>query len=262
YKRVVQGFAPQPVTIRTIDVGGDKIFATSEAYKERNPFLGCRAIRFSLAHEPIFRTQLRAIVRASAFGKLKLMFPMISTAEEVIKAKEILESVKEELRSRHISFDENMAVGIMIEVPSAALNADILAKHADFFSVGTNDLIQYTLAVDRIGERVAYLYNPVDLAVLRMLRHIGEVGNSRNIPMSVCGEIAGEPKYIMMLMGLGFRAFSMSAAYMFQVKRIIRSVTIDECRALAEKLLSFEITSEADHYLTEFNREKFPFLAV
>lgn len=262
YKRVVEAFKPNPVTIRTIDVGGDKIYALSDQYKERNPFLGCRAIRFSLAHRPMFKTQLRAILRASAFGNVKLMFPMISTAEEILIAKEILEDARSSLRAEGKEFDENMPVGIMIEVPSAAFNADVLSKHADFFSVGTNDLIQYMLAVDRIGEKVAYLYNPADLAVIRILKYISDLGTQKNIPLSICGEIAGEPRYTMMLLGLGFRSFSMSGAYMNQVKQVIRSVSIDECIDFAEKLVTFERTSEADRFLIEENKKRFPFMAL
>jgi phosphotransferase system enzyme I (PtsI) len=262
YKAVIDNFSPLPVTIRTIDVGGDKVYALSDQYKERNPFLGCRAIRFSFANIPLFKTQLRAILRASAFGKVKLMFPMISTSDEICRAKEILDEVKETLRKDGIAFDEKIPVGIMIEVPSAALNADILAHHVDFFSIGTNDLIQYMLAVDRIGEKVAYLYNPVDLSVLRILKHVSEAAKEHNIPFSICGEIAGEPRYTMMLLGLGFRTLSMSSAYMFQVKQIVRLVTIAECEELARKLLSFERTSEADIYLQSMIKEKFPFLSL
>lgn len=262
YKEVIGNFSPLPVTIRTIDVGGDKVYALSDQYKERNPFLGCRAIRFSFANIPLFKTQLRAILRASAFGKVKLMFPMISTADEILRAKEILEEVKETLRKDGIAFDEKIPVGIMIEVPSAALNADILAHHVDFFSIGTNDLIQYMLAVDRIGEKVAYLYNPVDLAVLRILKHISEAAKEHDIPFSICGEIAGEPKYTMMLLGLGFRALSMSSAYMFQVKQIVRLVSIKECEEFVTKLLEYEKTSEADAFLQATIREKFPFLSL
>jgi phosphotransferase system enzyme I (PtsI) len=262
YKKVVENFAPLPVTIRTIDVGGDKVYALSDGYKERNPFLGCRAIRFSLANVPMFKTQLRAILRASSYGNVKLMFPMISTAEEIVLARNILEEVKSDLRSKNIPFAENMPVGIMIEVPSAALNADILAKYADFFSVGTNDLIQYMLAVDRIGEKVAYLYNPVDLSVLRILKHIANAGKKHKKPFSICGEIAGEPIYTMMLLGLGFRSFSMSTAYMFQIKKVIRSVSIKECESFVEKLLAFDRTHEAEDYLMKITREKFPFLAM
>ncbi|HNX60099.1 MAG TPA: aldolase/citrate lyase family protein, partial [Spirochaetota bacterium] len=240
----------------------DKVYALSDQYKERNPFLGCRAIRFSFANIPLFKTQLRAILRASAFGKVKLMFPMISTADEILRAKEILEEVKETLRKDGIAFDEKIPVGIMIEVPSAALNADILAHHVDFFSIGTNDLIQYMLAVDRIGEKVAYLYNPVDLAVLRILKHISEAAKEHNIPFSICGEIAGEPKYTMMLIGLGFRALSMSSAYMFQVKQIVRLVSVKECEEFVTRLLEYEKTSEADAFLQATIREKFPFLSL
>jgi phosphoenolpyruvate-protein phosphotransferase (PTS system enzyme I) len=262
YKKVIEDFAPLPVTIRTIDVGGDKVYALSDSYKERNPFLGCRAIRFSLANIPMFKTQIRAILRASSYGNVKLMFPMISTAEEIIRAREILEEVKIKLRAEGVPFSENIPVGIMIEVPSAAINADILAKYSDFFSIGTNDLIQYMLAVDRIGEKVAYLYNPVDLSILRILKHIATVGKKYKKPFSICGEIAGEPMYTMMLLGLGFRSFSMSTAYMFQIKKVIRSVSIRECELFVEKLLTFEKTHEAEDYLNKITRDKFPFLAI
>jgi phosphoenolpyruvate-protein phosphotransferase (PTS system enzyme I) len=187
---------------------------------------------------------------------------MISTAEEILRAREMLEDAKNSLRADGIAFDDKMPVGIMIEVPSAAINADILAQYADFFSVGTNDLIQYMLAVDRIGEKVAYLYNPVDLAILRILKHISSVGLKNKTPFSICGEIAGEPLYTMMLLGLGFRSFSMSGAYMFQVKKVIRSVSIDECEKFVEKLLTFHCTSEAEKYLLQVSSEKFPTLAV
>jgi phosphotransferase system enzyme I (PtsI) len=190
------------------------------------------------------------------------MFPMISTSDEICRAKEILDEVKATLRKDGIAFDEKIPVGIMIEVPSAAINADILAHHVDFFSIGTNDLIQYMLAVDRIGEKVAYLYNPVDLSILRILKHISDAAKEHNIPFSICGEIAGEPRYTMMLLGLGFRTLSMSSAYMFQVKQIVRLVTISECEELANKLLSFERTSEADIYLQSMIKGKFPFLSL
>jgi len=260
YRRVVEFFAPLPVTIRTIDVGGDKVYGFTEKSKERNPFLGCRAIRFSLNNEPIFRTQLRAILRSSVYGNVKLMFPMISTLEELLIAKRILAEEKERLRTRKAEFNENIPTGIMIEVPSAAVNADILAAHADFYSVGTNDLVQYMLAVDRIGEQVAYLYNPVDLSVLRVLQKLNKVSNEHKVPISICGEIAGEPLYTMLLLGLGYRAFSMTSTYMYPVKRVIRSVTIAECEALVDKVMSFQTTTEADTYLHNYVQEKFPAL--
>lgn len=260
YKNVAEYFNPLPVTIRTIDVGGDKVYAFTKDYKERNPFLGCRAIRFSLSNINLFKTQLRAILRASHYGTVRLMFPMISIVEEIITAREIVEEVKNELRNEKIPFDEDIEIGIMIEVPSAIINSDLLAEYSDFFSVGTNDLIQYTLAVDRIGENVAYLYNPIDLAVLRLLKNINIVGINQKVPLSICGEMAGEPQYTMILLGLGFRSLSMSATYMYQVKRIIRSVTIEECEELVSNILKFEKVSEANEFLKEYNEKRFPFL--
>lgn len=258
YMRVVDHFHPHPVTIRTIDVGGDKIYGFTEQYKERNPFLGCRAIRFSLANEDMFRIQLRAILRASYKGNLKIMFPMISTVEEILWARKIIDEIKEDLKSKNVPFNENVEVGIMIEVPSAALNADKLSEYCDFFSVGTNDLVQYMLAVDRIGEQVAYLYNPVDLSVLRILKNINNAARAHNTPVSICGEMAGEPLYTMLLLGLGYRALSMAWTYMYPVKRVIRSVTIKECEELVETMMDLATTSEADKYLHQFVRERFP----
>lgn len=260
YRKVIEFFNPSPVTIRTLDVGGDKIYAFNKDYTERNPFLGCRAIRFSLANEELFHTQLRAILRASAYGRVKIMFPMITTLEEIFWALDLLEKVKKELRNENTSFDENIPIGIMIEVPSAAINMDIFAKYVDFFSIGTNDLIQYTLAVDRIGETVAYLYNPLDLAILRLLKNINMKSSKSQTEISVCGEMAGEPKYTMILLGLGFRNFSMAPTYMYQIKRVIRSVSIQECEELVDKLLKFEKTSEINEYVENFMKDRFSFL--
>jgi phosphotransferase system enzyme I (PtsI) len=258
YRKVLEFFKPLPVTIRTLDVGGDKIYAYNKKNVERNPFLGCRAIRFSLENEPLFRTQLRAILRASTYGNAKLMFPMISTVEEIIKARAILKETMDELRTEGIPFDQNISIGIMIEVPSAAINTDVLAGYADFFSVGTNDLVQYTIAVDRISEKIAYLYNPLNLAVLRLLKHIVDVSRHHEVPLSICGEMAGEPKFTMLLLGLGFRNFSMGTAFMYQIKRIIRSVSIKECEALVENLLKLEFTSDIEERLLQTLNEKFP----
>ncbi|MBN1500309.1 MAG: phosphoenolpyruvate--protein phosphotransferase [Spirochaetes bacterium] len=260
YRKVVEYFSPQPVTIRTIDVGGDKIFGANEDYRERNPFLGCRAIRFSIANENLFVTQLRAILRSSVYGNVKIMFPMITTLDEIFIAKDIIEQVKYELQQEGLPFAENVPIGIMIEVPSAALNIDVLGKYVDFFSIGTNDLVQYTLAVDRIGEKVAYLYNPLDPAILRLLKSVTRQAAITGKDLSICGEIAGEPRYTMVLLGLGFRNLSMSSAYMYQVKRVIRSVTIEECEALVEKLMSIESASEMTSYHETFITTKFPFL--
>ncbi len=258
YKKVAEFFNPMPVTIRTLDVGGDKIYSHTKHYRERNPFLGCRAIRFSLENEEIFRTQLRAILRASYYGNVKLMFPMITTVEEFKKARSITDEIMNDLRSEEIPFDENIQIGIMIEVPSAVINADILARYCDFFSVGTNDLVQYILAVDRISEKIAYLYNPLNLAVLRFLKQLVNVSETYNTPISICGEMAGEPKYIMALMGLGFRQFSMSPTYMYQVKSIVRSVKIDECKSLVEKLFELEETTEIENLVLDAYHKKAP----
>ena len=262
YVRVVEYFKPNPVTIRTIDVGGDKIYQFNKDYNERNPFLGCRAIRFSLANIPLFKTQLRAILRASHYGTVKLMFPMISTVEELLRAREILDEVKDDLDREGLPYDRAIKIGIMIEVPSAIMTADILAKYSDFFSVGTNDIIQYTLAVDRIGEKVAYLYNPLDLSIMRILKRINDVVKITKTPLSICGEIAGEPKYAMVLLGLGFRELSMSAAFMNHVREIIRNVSIEECVRLTEDLFTIERAGEAEKYLRNYLREKFEFIVL
>jgi len=257
YKKVAKHFEDMPVTIRTIDVGGDKVFINDKSYKESNPFLGSRAIRFSLKHLDIFKTQIRAILRASHFGNIKIMFPMITTVEEFIEAKSYVEKIKEELKSENISYDENIEIGLMIEVPSALIQADIIAKHADFFSVGTNDLVQYLLAVDRISDTVAHLYNPLNITVLRMLKQLVETSNKHSIPLSICGEMAGEPQYTMILLGLGFRNLSMGPTYMHQVKKIIRSVDLIECETLVEDLLLSETTNEIEEKTRQVFKKKF-----
>jgi len=256
YKKVVEFFNPFPVTIRTLDVGGDKIYGFTKPYTERNPFLGCRAIRFSLENIEIFKVQLRAILRASHYGNVKIMFPMISTVEEFIKAKAITKEVMSNLEKKGIPFNKDIEIGMMIEVPSAVLSMDILSKHTDFFSIGTNDLVQYTLAVDRISEKIAYLYNPLNIAILRFLKQIIDISKKHSVPVSICGEIAGEPQYTMLLLGLGYRHFSMSPSYMYHVKKIIRSVKLSECTEFAESLLKFENISEIeDRVRTEFKNK-------
>ncbi|MCU0847934.1 MAG: phosphoenolpyruvate--protein phosphotransferase [Spirochaetes bacterium] len=257
YRKVAEHFNPLPVTIRTIDVGGDKVYAYTKQYKERNPFLGCRAIRFSLENVDLFKIQLRAILRASHYGNIKLMFPMITTLEEFFKSKAITENIMDELRSKNIPFNENIEIGIMIEVPSAAINSDILGRHVDFFSVGTNDLVQYILAVDRISEKIAYLYNPLNIAVLRSLKQIVDASLKNSVPLSICGEIAGEPQYTMLLLGLGFRQLSMSPTYMNQVKKIIRSVNISECEEMVREIMGMELTEEIEALVRMKFKEKY-----
>lgn len=187
---------------------------------------------------------------------------MITTVEELIKSRNITYECMNDLKKKGIPFDENIKIGIMIEVPSALINADILAKYSDFFSVGTNDLVQYTLAVDRISEKIAYLYNPLNLSVLRLLKQLVETSERLSIPLSICGEMAGEPKYTMVLIGLGFKEFSMSSAYMYQVKRIIRSVTQQECRDLVDELMKCEKTHDIEAKVFSLQKEKFPWLTL
>jgi phosphoenolpyruvate-protein phosphotransferase (PTS system enzyme I) len=262
YREVVEFFKPAPVTIRTLDIGGDKINAFSNFSRERNPSLGCRAIRFCMVNPDLFKTQLRAILRASNYGNVKLMFPMISSVEEIIDAHAILKTTMSELKKEGILFNENIPVGIMIEVPSAAIDSDLLARHSDFFSVGTNDLVQYTLAVDRINESISNIYNPLNHAVLRLLKVIVENSNKFSVPLSICGEIAGEPIYTMLLMGLGYRTFSMSSNMMHPIKRIIRSVTIKECEELTSDLMKLENAKMIKKKLNAYMNSKFPNIFV
>jgi len=258
YKKVIDFFNPYPVTIRTLDYGGDKIHDFMKTHREMNPFLGCRSIRFSLKNPEIFKTQLKAILRASAFGNVKIMFPMISTLDELLQAREFTSDMMRELDISGIPYDKNIEIGIMVEVPSAVIAADILAEYVDFFSVGTNDLVQYVLAVDRVNEKVADLYNPLDISVLRYLRRISDVASALSKPISICGEIAGEPKYTMLLLGLGFRQLSMSSKYMYQVKRIIRSINIEECESLSRSILQMKRTDDIERAVIDNMKFKFP----
>ena len=237
YSDIVKYFFPQPVTIRTLDVGGDKILGFINQNKEKNPFLGCRAIRFSLEHENLFKIQIRAILKASHYGNAKLLFPLITCLSELNKAKEITYGIMDELKKEGIPFNESIPIGIMIEVPSAAIKSDVLAKNCDFFSVGTNDLIQYMSAVDRVNEKLAYLYNPVDISMLRILKLIRESAQAENIPVSICGEMVAHPEYTALLLGLGYTDFSMSPIYMHQIKQIIRNVNMKECSEFANEIL-------------------------
>jgi phosphotransferase system enzyme I (PtsI) len=262
YRKVVEYFSPDPVTIRTLDYGGDKLSDFMKNYRELNPFLGCRSIRFSLKHTDIFRTQLRAILRASAHGNVKIMYPMISTLDELLRANEIAREAMRELDSEGTDYDKNIEIGIMIEVPSAAITADLFAEHSDFFSIGTNDLVQYLLAVDRVNENVADLYNPLNIAVLRYLKTIATVSSTTGTPVSICGEIAGDPKYTMLLLGLGYRELSMSTKNMYQVKHIIRSVTIKECEDFSRTLLTMKKTDEIEETVDRIMKQKFPDIII
>ncbi len=249
YKKVLSAMYPNYTTIRTLDIGGDKI-PTSQPYEvENNPALGLRAIRFSFKEKHIFKDQLRALLRASLYGKLKILIPMVSDVEDIRKVKQILGDVKEELIKEKMDFDPNVKLGAMIEVPSSVMVANELAKEVDFFSIGTNDLIQYTLAIDRANEHVAYLYRPLHPAVLRMLRMIIDAAHREQIQVSVCGEMAGDPMYILILLGFGLNELSMNALSIPKAKKIIRSVEFSEARALLEKTMLLPTAKEMEQFV-------------
>ncbi|MFM7052403.1 MAG: phosphoenolpyruvate--protein phosphotransferase [Planctomycetota bacterium] len=240
YRRTLELLAGRPCTIRTLDLGADKYTQQRAHEPERNPFLGLRSIRYCLQHRELFKTQLRAILRASAHGQLKVMFPLVSTLMELRQAKMILNDVCEELDEEGIRFDRNIQTGIMVEVPSAALLARAFADECAFFSIGTNDLIQYTLAVDRGNERVANLYTGASPAVLYLVKQVIRAGRRAGIDVSLCGEIAGEAIYTMLLIGLGLRTLSLVPSQIPLVKKVIRSVDIPHCEQLARRVGSFD----------------------
>ena len=248
-----------PLTFRTLDLGADKIpesmRLTARAAVEPNPFLGCRSIRLCLQNLPLFRTQLRAILRASVAGPVRIMFPMISSVMELRQARMILLDVREDLADEGIAFDPDIPVGMMIEVPSAAIQAKTFAEEVDFFSIGTNDLIQYTVAVDRGNERVANLYSAAHPAVLSLIRDVVRVADRSQTGVSLCGEMAGQPEFTMLLVGLGLRTLSLTPPAIPEVKKLIRSVSVDQCRRVARKALTFDSDHEVLSYLTgERNR--------
>ena len=241
YRKVAETVRPDPLIIRTFDLGGDKLApGTVDVGDEMNPFLGWRAIRFCLENLDIFKTQLRAILRASAVGNVKIMFPMISGLEELRSAIAILQECKDELGKSGIEFAEATEVGAMIEVPSAAISADILAREVDFFSIGTNDLIQYALAVDRVNERNAHLYEPTHPSVLRLLKMIADAGHAHDLWVGVCGEMAGDIALIPLLLGLGVDELSASAVLVPRVKRAVQSLSVPECKQLVKEALTLQ----------------------
>lgn len=249
YRAVVEAMDGKPVTIRTLDIGGDKVLPELGAQDEKNPLLGWRAIRFCLSRTEIFRTQLRAILRAAVHGDVRIMFPMISTADELERSRGLLEEARWECKSQGYQVPDRIPTGIMIEVPSAAICSDILARSADFFSIGTNDLSQYTMAVDRGNEKVAYLHEPYNPAVLRLLRTT--IGNAQaaGIPVSICGEMAADPGAAMLLVGMGMEELSMSAVAIPPVKRVLRSMRADDMRAIADAVLAMRSSAQIAEYL-------------
>ncbi|MDO8747716.1 MAG: phosphoenolpyruvate--protein phosphotransferase [Candidatus Omnitrophota bacterium] len=248
YKFVAEAVKPQSVIIRTLDIGGDKFLSHLEVPHEMSPFLGWRAIRFCLARPDMFKSQLRAILRASVHGNLKLMYPMISGIEELRQANTLLEESKNELLREGRPFDESIKVGAMIEVPSAAMTADILAKEVDFFSIGTNDLIQYSIAVDRSNEKVAYLYEPAHPGVLRLIKNIIDTGHKSNLSVGMCGEMAGDPIFTLILLGMGLDEFSMPSLMIPEIKHIIRSVSMPEAVNISQEALSFSTTKDVEGF--------------
>ncbi|MDI6703212.1 MAG: phosphoenolpyruvate--protein phosphotransferase [bacterium] len=246
YKEVARKTFPYSVIIRTLDLGGDKLSLHLKQPEEleSNPFLGLRAIRLCLANVDIFKTQLRAILKASVYGNIKIIFPMISNLEELIKTKEILREVQEELRRENIPFDEAIEIGVMIETPAACMIADMLAEKVDFFSIGTNDLIQYTIAVDRGNERIAHLYEPLHPAILRLIKLVIEAAHRRGKWVGMCGEMAGDPLSCLVLLGLGLDEFSMSGVVIPEIKEIIRSVTLSEAKEIATEVSKLDTAQE------------------
>jgi phosphoenolpyruvate-protein phosphotransferase (PTS system enzyme I) len=248
YKYVAEQMSPHSVVIRTLDLGGDKFLSQFQIPHEMQPFLGWRAIRFCLARPDIFKLQLRAILRASVHGNLKLMYPMISGVEEVRQANELLREAKEELRQKGLKFNDKILVGAMIEVPSAAMTADILAKEVDFFSIGTNDLIQYCLAVDRGNEKVAYLYEPAHPAVLRLIKQVIDAAHQAKIKVAMCGEMAGEPSLALILLGLGLDEFSVPPQLIPELKFIIRAIGFKVAQELANAVMKLSTGTQVEEF--------------
>lgn len=250
YRKVAEVLGTRPLTIRTFDMGGDKLEPDGD-WSEKNPFLGCRSIRLCFQRMDLFRTQLRAILRASHGARVSILFPMITDLRETRQAKRIVHETMAELEEAGVPFDPNVQIGVMIEVPSAACIADLLAKEVDFFSIGTNDLVQYTLAVDRGNECVSALYQPAHPAVLRVVRDVIEVGRRKGVRVAMCGEISGDLPFVILLLGLGLSEFSVSPAVLPEVKELIRAVPFEHARQVAAKAMAFEDPEETMAFLKE-----------
>ncbi len=258
YRSVVAQLAPAPVIIRTLDLGGDKIMSSLNLPEELNPFLGWRAIRFCLERVEVFKTQLRAILRASAHGHVRMMYPMISGVDEVRRANAVLAECQEELRREGVAFDEDMEIGAMIEIPSAAIIADLIAPEVDFFSIGTNDLIQYTIAVDRLNERIAHLYEPTHPAILRLIKMVVDAGRAHNIWVGVCGEMAGEVTLTPLLLGLGVDELSTGAALVPRVKAAVQRLNLADCEKLVQSASLMDSATDIHVACEALARERYP----
>ncbi|MBW2207092.1 MAG: phosphoenolpyruvate--protein phosphotransferase [Deltaproteobacteria bacterium] len=258
YKQMAEIMAPTAVTIRTLDLGGDKFSSKLALDREMNPALGLRAIRFCLKQPEIFKTQLRAILRASAFGEIRLLIPMISGLQEILDTKEILEAVMAGLQKEGLAYDADIKTGIMIEIPSAVAVADILARHVDFFSIGTNDLIQYALAIDRVNENVAFMYEPFHPAILRMIQQVVKAAKNAGIGIALCGEMAGDPLCVFILLAFGIDELSMNAGNIPLIKKAIRSVNMEEVRADLEHIFQLDTAQRVRAFITERVKQLVP----
>ncbi len=252
YKKLAEQVAPHSATIRTVDLGGDKLLEGYSEADELNPFLGWRAIRFCLDKPQVFKTQLKAILRASAFGKIQILLPMISAVEEITLSKKLIAEVQRELTNEGVPFDANIPIGVMVETPSAAISAEIFAHYVDFFSIGTNDLTQYVLAIDRTNDRVSKYYNTFNPSVLHFVAHTIEVGKKHNLPVTLCGEFAASPEAIPLLLGMGLTSFSMNPFYIASAKKVIRACDIKSCQALYRKVKTLHSASEIENTCLQF----------
>jgi phosphotransferase system enzyme I (PtsI) len=262
YSQVVRSMGGKPVTIRTFDLGADKVPHLPKPEDEKNPFLGLRSIRLALRNLPMFRTQLRALLRASALGKVRILFPLVCTLLELRQARLVLGDVREDLEEHGVEFDRNVEIGMMVEVPSAVMMIDRFVEEVDFLSIGTNDLIQYTLAVDRSNKDVIPLYNASDPAVLKLISMTIEAANRKPLPVNLCGQMSGNPAYTMLLLGLGLRQLSVAPAVVPEIKKVCRSVTIEQCKEVAGRVMSMENARDIELYVKGELRKLVPELGL
>ncbi len=258
YRKLAETMAPRPCVIRTFDLGGKKLAREVMGSKEDNPVLGLRALRLCMQHRDMFKTQLRAILRASAFGNIRIMFPLVSGVQELRQVKTLVREIRLELDAAGIAHNPKLEIGIMIEVPSAAVIADLLATEADFFAIGTNDLIQYSLAIDRGNENVSYLYEPLHPAILRLIKMVLDAGKKAKIPVSMCGEMASDPIYAIVLLGLGLEIYSMNPSSIPVVKNVIRSIRYKDCKRIADVCLQKKTAQEIEEFIIESVAMRFP----